>query len=72
MLPVLTAWHQADTDLAEGLRGAGFGARGSALDTVQTELARIREQLTGLDSRLRPLLADHSEAYESARRVRPF
>ena len=71
MLPVLTAWHQADTDLAEGLRGAG-GAGGSALDTVQTELARIRQQLTGLDSRLRPLLADHSEAYESARRVRPF
>jgi DNA repair exonuclease SbcCD ATPase subunit len=72
MLPVLTAWSQADADLAEGLRAAGFGAGGSALETVVTELTSIRQRLTDLDNGLRPLLADHAEAYEEARRVRPL
>ena len=69
-LPVLTAWSQADAGLANGLRAAGFGAGGSAVETVVTELNGIRQRLTDLDSSLRSLLADHVKAYEDARRVR--
>jgi DNA repair exonuclease SbcCD ATPase subunit len=72
MLPVLTAWTQADADLAEGLRAADFGAADSVLETVVTELTAIRQRLTDLDNSLRPLLADHAEAYEDARQVRPL
>jgi chromosome segregation ATPase len=72
MLPVLTAWSQADADLTEGLSAAGFGTGSSALETVVTELNGIRQRLTDLDNSLRPLLADHAEAYEDARRVRPL
>jgi DNA repair exonuclease SbcCD ATPase subunit len=69
-LPILTAWSQADADLADGLRAAGLGAGGSALETVVTELNGIRDRLTNLDNSLRPLLADHAKAYEDARQVR--
>lgn len=72
MLPTLIAWTQADADLAEGLRAADFGAAGSALETVVTELTGIRQRLSDLDNSLRPLLADHAEAYEDARQVRPL
>ncbi len=71
-LPVLTAWTQADADLAEGLRAAGFGTGLSALETVTTELTGIRQRLTDLDNTLRPLLADHAEAHEKARQARPL
>lgn len=71
-LPVLTAWSQADADLAEGLRATGFGTGLSALETVAAELTSIRERLTDLDNALRPLLADHAEAYEKARQLRPL
>jgi chromosome segregation ATPase len=72
MLPVLTSWSQADADLAEGLRKDGFEAGSNALETVITELTGIRQRLTDLDNSLRPLLADHAEAYEAARRARPL
>ena len=70
MMPVLTAWSQADADLADGLRGTGFQAGGSALETVTDELNGIRQRLTGLDESLQPLLAEHAKAYEDARQIR--
>jgi chromosome segregation ATPase len=70
MMPVLTAWSQADAHLANGLSAAGFGAGGSALETVVNELNGIRQRLTGLDESLQPLLAKHAKAYEDARQVR--
>ena len=70
MIAVLAAWSQADADLADGLRAAGFGAGGDALETVQTELNGIRDRLIDLDGRLRPLLSKHAMAYEDARRAR--
>lgn len=72
MMPILTAWSQADAELADGLHAAGFGEAGSALETVVTELNGIRQRLTDLDNSLRPLLADHAKAYENAHRVRPL
>ena len=71
-LPILTAWSQADADLADGLRTAGFGAGGDALHIVATELNGIRQRLADLDNSLRPMLAEHAKAYEDARRVRPL
>ncbi|HEX6526318.1 MAG TPA: hypothetical protein VF070_40835 [Streptosporangiaceae bacterium] len=71
-LPILTAWSQADTDLADGLRTAGIEVGGSVLETVVTELDSIRQRLVALDNSLRPLLADHAKAYEDARKVRPW
>jgi chromosome segregation ATPase len=70
MLPVLTAWTQADADLADGLQAVGLGTGGSALQTVRTELDGIRQRLADLDELLRPLLAAHARAYEDARQVR--
>jgi DNA repair exonuclease SbcCD ATPase subunit len=70
MLPVLTAWSQADADFAAGLRVAGFESDGSALETVAAELNGIRQRLADLDNVLRPLLADQAKAYEDARRIR--
>lgn len=72
MVPVLTAWRQADADLAEALRAGGFGAGASAAATVVSELNDIRQRLSDLDDTLRPLLADHTGAYEEARRARPM
>lgn len=70
MMPVLTAWSQADGDLADGLRAAGFEAGDSALETVVNELSGIRQRLTRLDEGLQPLLAKHAKAYEDTRQVR--
>jgi len=70
MLPVLTAWSQADADLADGLSAAGFGTIGSALETVVNELNGICKRLTELDRSLQPLLATHAKAYEDTRQVR--
>ena len=70
MLPVLTAWSQADADLADGLSAAGFGTVGSALETVVNELNGICKRLTELDKSLQPLLATHAKAYEDTRQVR--
>jgi hypothetical protein len=72
MLPVLAAWSTADQDLVEGLRATGFAADGSALDHVRNDLADIKRRLTGLDEVLGPLLAAHAQAYEEARKVRPY
>jgi chromosome segregation ATPase len=72
MLPVLAAWRQADADLAEGLRAAGFGTGDRAFEAVVSELDSIRQRLTDLDGSLRPLLASHAEAYEAARQMRPW
>jgi len=72
-LPVLTAWRQADADVADGLRTAGFGAGpevGGPLPTVAAELEAIRQRLTGLDGTLRTLLTDQAAAYEQARQRR--
>jgi DNA repair exonuclease SbcCD ATPase subunit len=71
-LPILTAWTEADADLADGLRAAGFGAGGGALQVLTTELNGIRQRLTDLDNSLRLMLAEHAKAYEDARRVRPL
>ena len=70
MLPVLTAWSQADADLANGLSAAGFGTVGSALEIVVNELNGIRQRLAELDKSLQPLLAKHAKAYEDTRQVR--
>lgn len=70
MLPVLTAWSQADADLANGLSAAGFGTVGSALETVVNELNGICQRLAELDKSLQPLLAKHAKAYEDTRQVR--
>jgi hypothetical protein len=51
---------------------ADLGLAIPTLETVLTELASIRRRLTDLDNGLRPLLADHAEAHEEARRVRPL
>jgi len=74
MLPVLAAWSQADHDVADGLRAAGFGTgqAGSPLSTVLGELDGIRGRLAGLDETLRRLLADHAKTYEDVRRSRPL
>jgi chromosome segregation ATPase len=71
-LPTLTAWRQADADLAGGLAAVGLEADASALETVMTELDGIRERLGRLDDALRSLLAEHASAYEQARQVRPL
>jgi chromosome segregation ATPase len=70
MLPVLTAWSQADADLANGLSAAGFGTVGSALETVGNELNGICQRLAELDQSLQPLLAKHAKAYEDTRQAR--
>jgi hypothetical protein len=67
---VLSAWSQADADLAVGLQAAGFGPGDNALEAVQAELSDIRDRLIDLDDKLRPLLKGHAMAYEEARRVR--
>lgn len=72
MISVLTAWSQADADLADGLQAAGFGTGGNTLETVQTELNGVRDRLIDLDNRLGPLLREHARAYEEARRVQPL
>ena len=72
MMPVLTAWSQADADLADGLSAAGLEADGNAVITVANELNGIRQRLTELDTSLQSLLAKHAKAYEDARQVRPL
>jgi hypothetical protein len=69
-LSVLAAWSQADADVANGLRAAGFGASGSALEIVTAELNDVRQRLATLDDTLGQLLADHALAYEETRQTR--
>jgi len=68
----LAAWSQADAVLVEGLQTSAFNADGNALETMQTELNSIRDQLIGVDDRLRPMLREVAEAYEEARKARPL
>lgn len=69
---VLAAWIKADTDLADGLRMAGFPASESALGSVEAELSSTRQRLTDVDSSLRSLLADHAKVLEEMLRIRPL
>jgi chromosome segregation ATPase len=69
MLPSLAAWRQADADLADGLRQGGLEGGGSPLEVVRAELADFGRRIAVLDEKLRPLFADHAQAYNEARRV---
>jgi chromosome segregation ATPase len=71
-LPMLTAWSQADLDLAEGVCTAMLTTGGTVLESLHAELSGITQRLTELDEVLGPLLAKHARAYEEARRVRPY
>lgn len=85
MLPGLRARRQSDEELAAALLASRHGEQGggqadgqagppsgppSALDHVRTELAELGRQVDSVESRLKPLLRQHQQAYDEASRVR--
>lgn len=78
-LPALELHRRADQDLADGLSSAGLSAEGSGLAPEGSGLARARaaladiaQRITDLDNLLRPLLQEHTRAYEEATKVRTW
>ena len=66
----LTAWCQADADLADALSVAGLPTGASALPRIRAELSAISERLSDMDRQLQPALAAHARAYQEARSIR--
>jgi DNA repair exonuclease SbcCD ATPase subunit len=74
-LPGLRARRQADAELVTGLLAVGPGGDQaavsfSALEHVRAELAELGRRVENAESRLKPLLRQHQQAYDAASKVR--
>lgn len=70
IIPGLQARQQADRDLLAGLDAGGLPTGESAVGRVQAELAEIERRIADVEGLLKPLLRQHTQAYEDARQVR--
>jgi chromosome segregation ATPase len=69
-LPALQAHRQADAALADALSTAGLTTGESGIQRVRAALAEVETQLAAIDGLLRPLMAEHTRAYEEERQIR--
>jgi hypothetical protein len=69
-LPALRARQEADSALAAGLDAGGLPAGDCAASRVGAELAAIEQRIAAAEDLLRPLMLQHAQAYEEARKVR--
>jgi hypothetical protein len=68
-LPGLRARQEADSALAAGLTAGGLPSGEGVASRVGAELATIEQRISAAEDLLRPLLKQHAQAYEEARKI---